>query len=270
LAKLAAVKIKSLGYRTDVMVRALEGAQVTEQNGYVTIRSPGNPDFWWGNYLLLPESGLRDGPQRWIEQFTAEFPDATHLTMGADITGDDAGLAAFADAGLEISRETVLTAPGLHEPAHPAPAGEFRPLAGDADWLQAARLRDVCDAEEGPPRGRAFTDARHAARRTLAEGGHGAWFGTFLDGELAAQLGVISDGTGIARYQEVATHPDARRRGLAGALLGHAARYATSQLGATTLVIVADRDAAIRLYRSVGFTDHETQVAIYRPPADAG
>ena len=39
------------------------------------------------------------------------------------------------------------------------------------------------------------------------------------------------------------------------------------ELGARKLVIVADPEAdAIRLYRSVGFDDTETQIAFQRPP----
>jgi ribosomal protein S18 acetylase RimI-like enzyme len=105
------------------------------------------------------------------------------------------------------------------------------------------------------------------ARRALAGAGHGAWFGAFLDGQLASQLGVFSDRRGIARYQEVATHPDARRQGLAATLLGHAARYATGHLAATTLVIVADPgESAIGVYRGVGFADRETEVSVSRAP----
>jgi len=178
-----------------------------------------------------------------------------------------AGRAGFEAAGLDVRRETVLTASALREPPHPNRAARFRQLRGDG-WQQSAQLRAVCDAEDGPPAGRAFAEARDAARRRLAEAGHGAWFGAFVDGELAAQLGVFSGGTGIARYQDVETHPDARRQGLAGTLVFHAARYAIDQLGATTLVIVTDPgESAIRVYRSVGFANREIQHAA---PAQRG
>jgi ribosomal protein S18 acetylase RimI-like enzyme len=73
---------------------------------------------------------------------------------------------------------------------------------------------------------------------------------------------------GVARYQEVATHPDARRQGLAATLLCHAARYATGHLAATTLVIVADPgEPAIGVYRGVGFADRETEVSVSRAPS---
>ena len=87
---------------------------------------------------------------------------------------------------------------------------------------------------------------------------------------LAAQLGLFSDGGAIARYQNVETHPSARRQGLAGTLVYHAGRYGLGVLGAARLVIVADPGyGAIRIYRAVGFTDLETQVSFQREPARA-
>ena len=111
----------------------------------------------------------------------------------------------------------------------------------------------------------AFLQARIAAERGMTEAGHGSWFGAFLDRTLVAQLGLVTDGSGIARYQNVETHPAARRHGLAGTLVWHAGQQVLDTLRASTLVIVADpHDVAIRVYRSVGFTDAETQLAFER------
>jgi ribosomal protein S18 acetylase RimI-like enzyme len=269
LVTLAVVDVISLGYRTDLMVRALEGSEIVDHFGYVSVRTPANPAFWWGNFLLLPARAAQGEAGQWLSLFTAEFPAAAHVALGLDVT-DDAGadLAGFVAAGLDVRRETVLTAPALGEPPHPNRAAVLRQLAGDDDWRQSARLQALCDAEDGLPASQAFTEARNAARRGLAEAGHGAWFGAFLDGELVSQLGVFSGRTSIARYQNVGTHPGARRQGLAGTLVCHAARYAIGYLGAKTLVIVADpREPAIRVYRSVGFADRETQVSMQRPPS---
>jgi hypothetical protein len=77
------VDVRSLGYRTDLAIRVLEGSEVTDRGDYLVIRTPGNPDFWWGNFLLLP--GLRPGSGGgWRARFAAEFPDAGHLTLGVD------------------------------------------------------------------------------------------------------------------------------------------------------------------------------------------
>ena len=105
----------------------------------------------------------------------------------------------------------------------------------------------------------------------MSENGHGAWFGAFAGGRLAAQLGVFSDGSGVARYQNVETDPGWRRNGLAGTLVWQAGQWARESLDARTLVIVADPEAeAIRIYRSVGFHDAETQIAFQRPPYAVG
>jgi ribosomal protein S18 acetylase RimI-like enzyme len=264
------VDVTSLGYRTDLMIRALEGSEVVNHPGYVTVRSPANPAFWWGNFVLLPAEAAREGAEPCLAVFRSEFPASAHVALGIDVTSRAAaGLDDFAAAGLDVQRDTVLTAGALREPPHPNHAAVLRELAGDDHWQQAAKLRAVCDAEEGGyPAAPAFVAAREATRRTLAGTGHGAWFGAFLDGQLASQLGVFSDGRGIARYQDVATHPDARRQGLAATLLCHAARYATGPLGATTLVIVADPgEPAIGVYRGVGFADRETEVSVSRAPS---
>ena len=88
-----------------------------------------------------------------------------------------------------------------------------------------------------------------------------------MDGELVSQLGVISGPDRVARYQDVGTHPAARRRGLAGTLVCHAGQYAFDHLGASTLVIVADpQEGAIRVYRAAGFGDRKARSVPSEPP----
>lgn len=260
----------SLGFRTDLMIRALEGSKIADHGDYVSVRTAANPAFYWGNFLLLPARALAGPADRWLSLFASEFPEAGHVALGFNVTdGGGADLASFEAAGLGVQRDTVLTATVLAEPARPGPSAELRPLAGDREWEQAVSLQEAVDLEEGGSFDEGFVRARFAARRGIAADGHGVWFGAFREGELVAQLGVYSDGTGVARYQDVATHPRARRQGLAGALVREAGRYALDQLGAKTLVIIADPDEpAIRVYRSVGFDDSETQIGLQRGPAE--
>jgi ribosomal protein S18 acetylase RimI-like enzyme len=61
----------------------------------------------------------------------------------------------------------------------------------------------------------------------------------------------------------VDTHPEHRNKGLAGTLVHRASRHAQREMAAHTQVIVADQTGtAIRIYRSVGFRDAETQVQL--------
>ncbi len=248
------------------MIRLLEGSQVEDRGDYLVIRSPHNPGYWWGNFLLLaqPEPGQA---ATWVARFAAEFPPARHIALGIDVTEISVvHIGEYVAAGLRLQRSAVLTAQELTEPPRPNRSATYRELSGDDDWGRAAELRAIVNAGEpgGDPD---FVRARVAAERTLTEAGHGAWFGAFADGKLVGQLGLVADGTGVGRYQNVETHPDWRRCGLAGTLVWHAGRHALTMLGASTLVIVADPLAdAIKVYRSVGFVDAETQVGFERQP----
>jgi ribosomal protein S18 acetylase RimI-like enzyme len=256
------MRIRSLGFRTDVALRVLEGSEVTDRGDYLVIRTPDNPHFWWGNFLLLdarPEPG-RD----WLARFAAEFPSASHITLGVDTTDDDATPADFAAAGLEAERATVLTAAHPGPPPHLNTEAEIRLLDSDADWRQSVDLAVRCLHGDDPAD---YLEVRTAARRRVTRAGQGAWFGAFAGGRLLAQLGLFDAGDGYARYQHVETDPAARRQGLAGTLVAAAGRYGREVMGARTLVIVADpADVAIRIYRACGFTARESQLSFARTP----
>jgi GNAT superfamily N-acetyltransferase len=261
------VQIRSFGYRTDLAIRVLEGSQISDRGGYLVIRSQDHPDFWWGNFLLLAEPPGPGEAGEWLARFAAEFPGAGHVALGVDVTEDSAaGRAELTAAGLQLIRLTVLTATDVQAPAHLNAAASYRTLSGDDDWRQAARLRAVI-SEGGPGSEPGFLRTRLAAERAITEAGHGSWFGAFIGGRLLAQLGLISCGSGLARYQNVETDPSARRQGLAGSLVWHAGRHALTAGDASTLVIVADpEEDAIRVYRSAGFTDAQAQVGFERQP----
>jgi ribosomal protein S18 acetylase RimI-like enzyme len=259
------VDVRSLGYRTDLAIRVLEGSQVIDRDDYLVIRTKGNPDFWWGNFLLLPDLKHGSGPA-WLARFVAEFPAARHVALGLDET-ETSAVNPGELAGMKMEQNAVMTATSVHEPPHPNVEAVFRRLEGDSDWLQSLELAVAVNSGE-PGTDAAFLTARQAAKRALTEAGHGSWYGAFLEGRLVSQLGLITDESGLARYQDVETHPAARRRGLAGTLVWQASMPALR--GDTrTLVMVADpEDVAIRIYRSVGFTIAEHQVSFIREPAD--
>lgn len=251
--------ITSLGFGTDIVLRVLEGGEVTERDGYLVVRSPGMPAFRWGNFLLLRESPQPGSQDLWWTTFASEFPTADWVTLGVDET-DPVSPDGFEGFTAEIV--DVLTASELVPPAHLNEAAEVRPVTTDAEWDQAYRLTCVCN-----PGSEEFLRTRIAARRRVSQAGHGAWMGAFLGGELLAHLGVFDAGSHLARFQDVETHPDARRQGLAGTLVYAAGRFALQALGTRTLVIVAhpSRDA-IRLYRSLGFAMAERQLTLERYP----
>lgn len=245
------------------MIRAAEGSRIGVREDYLVVRSPAAPEFWWGNFLLLADLKPGSGG-RWLDCFAAEFPGAGHVAIGVDTAG--AGTAApqeLTRRGLELDRTAVLTAGAVNPPPRLNADAVIRPLESDGDWRQAVELRAAVSAG-GPGDDPRFIAGRVAAERALAQAGHATWSGAFLDGTLAAQLGIVSSGSGLARYQNVETAPSARRLGLAGTLVWRAGQAALDA-GATTLVIAADPGYhALRLYESVGFRRAEEQVSFYR------
>src|SRR4051812_1675781 len=263
--RVAGVQVRSLGYRTDLMLRRLAGASVRDRGDYLVVETPTNPSFYWGNFLLLAEPPPPGTAARWLDAFRTELPTAEHVAIGIDgVDGQTGDLTELLAAGLELELSIVLTADRLGFRGR-LPA-DVRPLRADRDWQQAAAVRLAID-DDHSPRHADFVERKLAEARRLVDDGHGAYLGAFVDGVVQASLGIITDGSGLARYQNVETHPEHRRQGYSRALLLAAAETAAERFDVRTLVIVADPDyVALDLYRSLGFTDTETQVQLQRAP----
>jgi ribosomal protein S18 acetylase RimI-like enzyme len=256
----------SLGYRTDLMLLGLQGSAFEQRPGYQVIRTPTNPTFHWGNFLLLDRPPAPGTVSSWVSTFAREFPGAEHLAIGVDgtrgETGDEAELAV---AGLEADRSTVLIAAATTPPPRPNEVAQFRMLDSDADWEAALGLQEAVHPYGEPAGWKGFNGLRLLAMRHMQAQGFGAWFGAFLAGRMVSGLGVFGNGSGVVRFQTVDTHPEHRNKGLAGTLVHKASLYAQQDLAAQTQVIVADQTgSAIRIYRSLGFRDAETQVQLQR------
>jgi GNAT superfamily N-acetyltransferase len=267
------VDVVSLGFRTDLALLRLGGSEVEDRDDHLVVRTPHNPSYYWGNFLLLaaPPRGS-DEAAGCLEQFATAFPDARHVTIGVDGTdGRVEDLAALAGRGLTTEASTVMAATAVHPPPRPDRDADYRALESDDDWAQSVELAMTVEDLDSPAEHRVFATRRASTNRSLTESGHGRWFGAFLAGRLVSQMGLLAAGQGLARFQSVETAPDQRGRGLAGTLVHHVSRFGLDEMGARTLVMVADPDyVAIRVYRSVGFRDAQTQVQAERTPSGEG
>jgi ribosomal protein S18 acetylase RimI-like enzyme len=263
------IPISNLGFRTDLMLLELSGSELTDKGDYVVIRTPANPGFWWGNYLLFRTPFAPGDALKRQEIFRSEFPDAKHCSLAVDSTDGTVGaVEEFEAAGLKAELDTVMTATAsdVRAPARPNETSQYRLLTSDDDWEQQVGLELTAATMEVDDDYRLFNRRRVAAQRALREGGHAQWFGAFDGDRLQASLGLATDGSGVARFQNVQTHPDDRGQGLASTLVHRATRYGFDELKANTLVMVADPDyLAIRIYRSLGFGDNQVKVEITGP-----
>ncbi len=262
--------VRSLGFRTDVMLRRMAGATVEEREGFIVVRTTANPTFYWGNFLLFPQPPEAGAPERWLRAFEAEFPEAAHVAIGVD--GVDGALGAAEELralGLTEERSVVLTAQVLATPRPADPTFDLRVLRTDEEWHQPVEFRESVDEDDSAGH-REFVERRVAEFRALTEAGRGVYLGAFVDGILRAGLGLFA-ADGLARYQNVETHPDFRGRGLASTLIVEAARLVREQQRVEQFVIVADPSYfAVDIYRRLGFRDAEQQVQWLRPPRSVG
>lgn len=260
------MQIRSLGYQTDLIFAAFDGA-IIQRDGYLVIRTPTNPSFYWGNYLLFDQPPLAGDYQRWQELFAKEIgtpPLVTHQTFGWDTTDNAQGvIEPFLENGFRVQPWVVLTTQKLIQPANVASEVIVRPLELDDDWMQSVENQVECrEPEFAEDSYRLFRQRQMKRYRAMSQAGRGAWFGAFIGSQLVADLGIFYINQ-LGRYQSVQTHPKYRRQGIASYLVSQAGIYALERFGIETLVIVAEANSqAERLYQAAGFKMVEQQIGI--------
>jgi GNAT superfamily N-acetyltransferase len=257
-----------IGWWTQLAVLELSGSRIAERPDHVIVRTPSNPTYHWGNFILVTDGRRVDDAARWVQEFSIAFPAASWVAVGLTGMPDDA--AGWESRGLTLETEEVLTSP---RPARRSPLDEryhVRTLSG-ADWGETVALA-VAESARSDGHNRDTHErlerARTASIRSLAERNLAACFGAF-DGEaLVAYLGVVRCGR-IARYQNVLTDEAHRRRGLASHLLGVAGQWAAENGCRQWVILTESTNPARFVYRQAGFTVHRTNVQAYKRDREA-
>lgn len=292
----------------NAMYGLVEDRDAPGVGAYLAVRTPAVPDYWYGNCLAMPRLPAAGELPLWESLFEREHPSAEHRVFLIDapegIGGPSdgvpaateqqaswqAGLAEFAAAGYELSAHDVLATDTIRRPALLNEDFDYRPVRTDEEWEAVLEASLAINAGQ-PGYTRGFLERKFKAIRSAVEGGHGAWWAAWEQrsggrvGEPAggryagerragerpvANLGLFWSG-GLARFQDVETDPDFRRRGICRSLVysacvsitasgGGAGRGSGSPRPATLFVIKPEDDAVRRIYESVGFSFLERSV----------
>ncbi len=268
------MNLKSLGIQTDLIFPEFEG-EVTDCGDYIRIRTPSNPNFWYGNCLLFAKPPSQETFERWMRLFKEEIgepPEVEHMVFLWDISEQEANLTKFQEAGFSLEETVVMTAgeSSLKAPRKKNEAIDMRVLTTEAEFAEFLDLEALVDVEQGyadHASHRLFLERKLERYRRMTQAGLGQWFGAYLDGKLVAYMGLYKRGE-LARYQTVATHPEYRRQGIAQSLVYFVGRYGFDEMGVKQLVMQADDNYfAKNIYADVGFKPTEKIYALERRPA---
>lgn len=259
------MRARTLACETDLMLCRLAGS-VSRGDGYWVGTWPGEPTYLWGNLLVMdepPEDGDLEG---WLWLADEEL-GADHYSFAFDDpSGARGDIEPFVEDGFEVFDNETLVGGDIARPPRANTDVTVRALATDAEWAAAVDLE--CSVDPAPYTHaymRAFSTTKFATYRRMCKQA-GAWFGAFAEGRMLATCGIfVVDG--LARFQSVHTHPDARRRGICGRLVADVGRFALDELGARQLVITAETgSSAAQIYASCGLQRTEVVAGCVRRP----
>ncbi len=264
--------LRSLAFRTDLFLVSQWG-EVIPREHYVVVRSPSNPQFWWGNFLLYREPPTLDdaGDGGWLADYQREIPFGVAPLLAWDRPDGARGeTSAFEALGFAIDEGTILTATAhdLVRPSRFNDALEVRPLSSDREWHDAvhAQANAFSPRRSGTVEDlRNFVERQYAIYRRLHDQGLGCWWGAWVSGKLVGSLGLVRVDNELGRFQLVGVDPEYGRRGVCSTMIHHVARRALHEEGLRTLVMAADATYhAARVYESCGFQLTEHLVALIK------
>lgn len=260
------------GFSTDQIFDRFSGI-VEENDQFVIVKTPSNPDYYFGNYLLLkttPTSADLTSLEQAFHALVGEPPTIKHLTFQWTLDiGEKSNVNTFIEKGYKYEENTVLLGDrsSLVSPKRVNEEITIKELQTDAEWDDWLEL-EVTGKDEDLPLDsfKGFVTEMRKTYRDMIQAGLGAWYGAYIGNELAGSVGVFYQDN-LARFQRVMTKEAYRNRGICGTLVHHVSLEASKQ--AEKLVMVADEHYhAAKIYESLGFKQIERLASLCRWPKD--
>ena len=260
---------RSLVWATSIDVLGADRI-VERRSDHLVIRSPGNPDYYWGNFLLFEDAPRRGDLALWESAFADAFgdePRVRHRTFAWDRLDGRLGAARteLEANGYAIDETVGLVAKPTDLRSHSrenrdVTIAALDPFGDETLWDAVVELNvETREPEHDEDGYRTFSRARQRELRELFRAGLGTWYVALdpANGQVVATCGIVVT-AGRGRYQSVVTASAHRRRGICSRLVVDAARLSSAAFGTEHFVIAAEVGYhALGLYESLGFRPRE-------------
>jgi GNAT superfamily N-acetyltransferase len=230
------------------------GHEVADAFGARFVRSPSTPRIYDANFVSLVSAGESE-VDAIFDEAERRFAGLAHRHA---VTGPATPQAFLARLALERYRPDPtlqLVLSGALLGPEPGPF-TIRPVDTDADWTTCAAFRRL-DMDEGraragdPPHPPVVSEEMTAALRAKSPAVHFCF--AAVEGRDVACFSSWVGPDALGLVENLFTHPDYRRRGIARALIHHCVA-ACREAGAREVLIGADpSDTPMQLYAAMGF-----------------
>ncbi|MDA8792034.1 GNAT family N-acetyltransferase [Bacteriovoracaceae bacterium] len=260
------MEIKSLIIQTDLIFAKFAGS-IEYRSDMAIIRTPSNPRFHWGNFIVFKNPPKIDDCQNWKRIFDQEFDyykGPHHYTFVWDIDGSETScdkeiIKAFEKYEFDYEDSIALSCSELNAPKQLNHEIKIREIKTESEWQEVIKLQILCGDEKYKKNGtyEKFKIDQFKNYRKMYEADLGFWYGAFIGETLVADLGIFHS-RNLARYQSVETHPDYRNKGICGTLVYQSSLMLLKHFNIDQFVMVADPNYhAARIYENVGFKNVE-------------
>lgn len=251
--------ISSLARKTDFIFMRHHGI-IQEKDDYIVVKTPANPNHYWGNYLVMKKAPQVGDYPRWTTLFKKEFSDLkdiSHMTFTWEEKKPGDYLE-FCHQGFRFDEGVTLSTSSVQKPPKYNSELLVKKIISPSEWEKVTQLQ-ILNAEPGHDQILYENYKRkqmHLYQKMSAQR-KGHWYGGYFAGKLVADLGIFFEAN-YGRFQQVETHPKYRRQGFCQTLVYQSAQIAFSEYGVDTLVMEADENYhAAKIYESVGFIPTE-------------
>ena len=254
------MKLKSQ-FQQAIILKDRQTAQITDKGSYIVVRTPDRPDYFWGNYIIMPSAPAPNSYNHWLAVFESEIGPKSQTGFVAitwDSPGDQGQCVQFTDKGFSLQTSKILSASRVHPPPKSNPHVTFKPLHTESDFAQTIEVHFTPDWQYSSDEAQIkfLKDSANSSRK-LVNAGTAIFIGAFKGDKLTAVVEMYYNDT-LCVFDSVATHRDHRRQGICSSLIHYASQYALTQLNCQTLTLEADEDYhAAKIYESIGFSPTE-------------